>query len=89
MFRVEWLQSALDELALIWMSANTSQRQAITAASHDIDKQLPINPHEQGESRPNGRRIQFFPPLGITYRADEENAVVVVVHVWRFRQGGE
>jgi len=89
MFRVEWLQTALDELALIWMLATASQRQAITAASHAIDQQLPINPNEQGESRPNGRRIQFFPPLGITYRVDVENAVVVVVHVWRFRQGDE
>jgi hypothetical protein len=88
MFRVEWLQSALNELATIWMQAPSARRQAITAASHAIDQQLANNPQEQGESRPKGRRVQFFPPLGVTYRVDVNNAVVVVIHVWLFRQRG-
>ena len=85
-FHIEWLQSALDELNVIWLEATSQQRKAITAASHAVDKRLPINPDEQGESRPKGRRIAFFPPLGVTFRVDAQNAVVVVIHVWCFRQ---
>jgi len=39
MFRVEWLQSALDELADVWMQADSPVRQAITAAAHCIELQ--------------------------------------------------
>ena len=86
---IEWLQSALDELSKIWTEAPSSVRKAITAASHDIDKHLPNRPDEQGESRPDGRRIAFFPPLGITYRVEVQSSVVIVIHVWRFHQHGE
>jgi hypothetical protein len=40
MFQVEWLQSALDELAAIWMQADSALRQAITVATHQIDQLL-------------------------------------------------
>lgn len=40
MFRVEWLQSAVDELAALWVDADSTLRQAITNASHQIDEQL-------------------------------------------------
>jgi hypothetical protein len=85
-YEVEWLHSALDELAGIWIKATPSQRQAITAASHAIDQQLAMNPEDHGESRPKGRRIHFSPPLGVSYRVDTLNATVLVVHVWQFRQ---
>lgn len=44
MLRVEWLQSTLDELMIIWMQADAAQRQAITAASHTIDQRLSSDP---------------------------------------------
>ena len=44
MFRVEWLQSALDELTNLWTQAN---RQAITAATHLIDQKLGTDPHNE------------------------------------------
>lgn len=87
MYRVEWLQSALDELATVWVQADSSQRQAITAANHWIDQQLKHDPLDQGESRPKGRRVFFAPPLGVTFRVEPSSSTVVVVHVWRFRQG--
>jgi WD40 repeat protein len=62
MFRVEWLQSALDELATIWTQADSAERQAITRATHLIDQQLQQDPDNQGESRPKGRRVLFAPP---------------------------
>ena len=33
MFRVAWLQSALDDLTTLWIQADPSLRQALTAAS--------------------------------------------------------
>ena len=66
MYRVEWLQSALDELTAIWTRADSALRRAITAASHQIDRQLQHDPDQQGESHPKGRRVLFAPPLGVT-----------------------
>jgi hypothetical protein len=89
MFRVEWFQSALNELAAVWMQAAPSERQAITKASHLIDQELVENPQEKGESRPKGRRIEFFSPLAVTYRVDIVNYAVMITHVWRYRQRNE
>jgi mRNA-degrading endonuclease RelE of RelBE toxin-antitoxin system len=85
-YEILWLQSALDELTRAWTAAPSHVRQAITKVSHEIDAQLIVNPEDQGESRPKGRRIAFFPPLGITYRVDSQNSVVFVIHVWCFRK---
>src|SRR5437016_1781735 len=63
MFQVEWLQTVLDALADLWTQADSSQRQAITAASHAIDQRLSKDPHNEGESRSGGFRIMFAPPL--------------------------
>jgi hypothetical protein len=85
-YRIEWLQSALDELTEIWTEASSPLRSAITKASHAIDSQLVVDPEQKGESRPKGRRVEFFPPLGVTYRVDVQDGIVVVIHVWCFRQ---
>jgi len=81
--RVEWLQSALDELTEIWLGAESRVRLAITSASHLIELQLSTNPYEESESRPGGRRIMFVSPLAVVYRIEHERSVIVL-HVWRF-----
>ena len=40
MFRVEWLQSALNEMADAWVRATPEERQAITLAAHAVDRRL-------------------------------------------------
>jgi hypothetical protein len=60
MHQVEWLESAVQELANIWMSADSEERARITAATETIDHTICKNPERQGESRPGGRRI-FLP----------------------------
>jgi len=84
MFRVEWLQSALDELMIQWMQANATQRQAITTASHAIDQRLGNDPSNEGESRPGGRRITFVAPLAIRFRIEADGQTVTVLHVRLF-----
>lgn len=59
MFRVDWLQSARDELATLWISADSSLRAAITASTNVIEQRLKANAPTEGESRPSGRRITF------------------------------
>ena len=44
MFRVDWLESALNELATIWLDADTEQRLAINSAVRLIDQELQRDP---------------------------------------------
>lgn len=89
MFRVEWLQKALDELASAWMKADESLRQAITAATHTLDQELQANPYRQSESRDDEERVLFAYPLAVQVEVDRQQRIVWVLHVWRFRRRGE
>jgi hypothetical protein len=86
MIKVEWLQSALDELANLWMLADSVEREAITSATHVLDERLRSNPHEEGESRPQGLRITFVPPLAVRFRVERNGQSVTVLHVRLFRR---
>jgi len=86
MFRVEWLQSALDELTTIWTGADSTLRQAITSATYEIDRQLRSDPFSHSESRSEGRRVLFASPLGITFRVEADRQRVSVLRVWAFRR---
>jgi hypothetical protein len=81
MFHVEWLQSALDELAALWVLADSELRRAITAATDDIDRRLSRDPTNEGESRPGRRRIMFVPPLAVAIRIEPDGQRVSVLHV--------
>lgn len=82
MFRVEYLQSALDDLAAAWLNADSTTRSMITAATNRIDIGLLRNPQNVGESRPGGRRILFELPLAAVYRIDSDGNTVIVVEMW-------
>lgn len=86
MFRVRWKRSAVNELANLWLHADSAQRQAITSASHAIEQQLQADPNAESESRPNGRRICLVAPLGITFRIESDGQTVWILRVWFFRQ---
>jgi len=92
MFRVEWIQSALDELTTIWLQAPAAQRAAITSASHSIDRLLETDPHNAGESRPGGNRVLFVAPLGDrrgqNYRASGLSGAAVVHRFFPQHSGG-
>lgn len=86
MFRVEWLRSALDEMADAWVRATPEERQAITAASDALDRRLSEEPANEGESRNAGRRITFVPPLAVTFRFEPRLRMALVLHVRFFRR---
>ncbi len=81
MFRVEWPQSALDELADIWTQADSTERAAVTAASHQIDQRLRRDPLHEGESRSGRRRILFAPPLSAIFQVEADGQTVTVLRV--------
>ena len=83
MFRVKWRQRALDELADIWTQANSAERKAITAASHEIDRRLSRDPAQEGESRSGGRRLTFEPPLSVVFQLEANGQTVTVLRVRR------
>ncbi len=84
MYHVEWAKSARAELASTWVDADSTQREAITAATAKIDEVLTISPGEVGESRSGNRRIAFVPPLGVAFAVDDAKQRVKVLHVWPY-----
>lgn len=85
MFFVQWLDSALDELAAAWALADSNLRQAITEASHQVDYRLSRDPLTEGESRAGGRRIMFAAPLAVTFQIEPDGKTVTVLHARVFR----
>lgn len=84
MFKVEWVASALDDLAMIWLEADANERNAITRATNDLERRLSSDPEAAGESRPDNRRIMFLASLGVMLHIDFAKRIVTVVGVWRF-----
>jgi hypothetical protein len=82
MDRVEWLQSALDELAAIWIQADSNLRRAITVATNSLERQLESDPFANSQPYSNGRRVLFSAPVGVTYRVAADGQHVSVIHVW-------
>ena len=78
-YTVTWLPSALDQLASIWSLA--PDRQAVTAASHRIDRRLRTDPENQGEDY-HGDRILEEWPLLVTFAVYPDDRLVEVLGVW-------
>lgn len=84
-YTVLWTNGAERDLAAIWFAAE--DRDAITRASHELDKRLENDPPMHGESRYGRVRIQFAPPLGMEFEVIEESRTAFVVSVWLTRPG--
>ena len=77
MWRVVWNRLALDRLAGVWLGA--SDQNAVTAASHQLDQALAVDPENEGESRPNEERVTFASPLGIRFKVYTDRRLVRVL----------
>ena len=49
MFRVRWKRGAVNDLATIWMNADSKRRRILDVAANTIDFVLSNNPGEVGE----------------------------------------
>ena len=84
MYRVEWLQSAVNDLAAIWNRADPAQRDRITAASNVVDLRLSRDGAHEGESRPDGSRIMFVAPRAVKFLPESDGRTVTVLQVRSF-----
>src|SRR5262249_13178592 len=83
-YTVEWLPTAEDDLARLWL--NASDRDIIVATADAIDAVLARDPYSQSESRPDRARIMFMLPLWVLFDVDETRQMVSVWAVWRPRR---
>ena len=70
-YTVIWMPVALNHLAAIWNEAE--DRNAVSAASNEIDRLLAVSPRGQGESRQGTVRVMFASPLGAEYEVIEDD----------------
>jgi hypothetical protein len=83
-YTVVWKPAAEQELAALWNAA--TDRNALTAAAHQIDQILKVKPEEAGESRPAGTRILVVPPLVVRYKVELGDCLVSVAAIWRLKK---
>lgn len=76
---IAWEGSALDELADIWLHAPSNERRQVTTAASDLEARLRVNPGDQGESRPHGRRVLYAPRIAVPPGPDGPPSRVVSV----------
>lgn len=81
---VRWEEIALAGLADAWLAAKSEERRWIVSAAEEIDRQLVSDPRTLGESRSEGCRVAFVPPLGVLFRVADDT--VSVLRVWRLRR---
>lgn len=77
---VEWTRTARNrQLAAIWLAAKN--RNAVTAATHEIDSLLEFDPSSKGESRSGSHRILIVEPLAVVFKVLETQKRVRVFSV--------
>jgi hypothetical protein len=81
---VEWVDRAKNLLALIWVTATPAERDVLERAYHEINDRLSRGPQFLGESRREGERVWFYPPLAVRFQMIPHGPVKVT-HVARVR----
>jgi len=79
-YTVIWLPDTLNELADVWLRA--FDREAVSAASAEVDRLLGYDPVSQGESREDNTRVLLIKPLGIEFEINDGDRKVIVNSVW-------
>jgi len=78
-YTVVWVKSAEDELAELWIAA--SERRAIAAATHEIDRQLSTDPASKGEPLQEGLRGVTVPPLRVIFWVNDVDRIAEIAVV--------
>lgn len=85
MHAIDWLHAAVDELQVLWTTADAAGRAVLEWAITDFDYRLARDPHNEGESRPGNYRVAFSWPLAILYTVDDDRGLAQIHHVWAYR----
>ena len=78
-FTVNWKPQAEDQLISIWLER--ADRQAVTAAANEIDRQLKSAPESFGEARSGITRLAVVPPLAVHFDVYAEDIRVDVLTI--------
>jgi mRNA-degrading endonuclease RelE of RelBE toxin-antitoxin system len=79
-FTVEWLSSATQELAKIWL--NAQDRKAVTAADALLDRLLSRDPFGYGRLLSEDLYQIHESPLTVFFEVDVTQRRVIVTRVW-------
>ena len=85
MFTVTWTPSAEEDLAFIWVNADSSQRREINSYTEAVIRNLRANADRIGESRESGVRILAESTLGVEFRVSVPDRLVTVFRLWPIR----
>ena len=85
MFTVTWTPSAEEDLAFIWINADSLQRREISRYTEAVIRNLRANADRIGESREKGVRILAESTLGVEFRVSVPDRLVTVFRVWPIR----
>ena len=78
-YTVVWLRDATDELGSFWLTAQ--DRNAVTAASAEIDRELASDAAMKGKPLSEGLRLFDAPPLRAVYSVIDPDRKVEVARV--------
>ncbi|MDV6033471.1 MAG: hypothetical protein F9B45_25960 [Phycisphaera sp. RhM] len=78
-YTVVWLRDAIDELGNIWLAAQ--DRDAVTATSAEIDRELASDATAKGKSLSEGLRVYDAPPLRAVFSVSDPDRTVEVARV--------
>jgi plasmid stabilization system protein ParE len=82
---VQWSESALDQLSDAYMAAGPADRHELVAATLAANRELADRPHDRGESRGDGLRVEFFGRLTVGFRPPFVGSRVAAVRVTSVR----
>ena len=74
-----WIKSVHHEVGEIWLAA--SDRNAVTRASDEIDRELAIEAENKGKALSEGLRVYDAPPLRAVYSVDSANRLVEICRI--------
>lgn len=78
-YTVTWMPSARDiDLTTIWL--NAQDRQAVTKASHEIDRKLRFDPESQGQDFYGDRILEVW-PLIVVFAVYPDDRLVEILQV--------
>lgn len=80
-YTVGWSASAQSELAEVWLES--TDRNAVAAASNGIDAFLAVSPNDPRCEVVAGAGILIIGPLGVEFRIRETDRFVAVVNAWQ------
>ena len=78
-YTVVWLRDAIDELGEIWIAAQ--DRNAVTAASAEIDRELATDASAKRKSLSEGLLIYDAPPLRAVFSVSDPDRKVEIARV--------